>query len=157
VLTQKINYIPREDYGCERRAEPDTASGEGVALLVQMCRQLAESVVMLRRVCSEVDLKLDGLAESLLAAQAEAGMALDAAYVLFNNGELDASWAAAYPSRPKAVLARHQAMVAGGVPDLTETGNCPACPRSGLLFGLPGSTVPTTYRPGRVLSARRGP
>ncbi len=87
----------------------------GLEMLDELVGALQETQLALRSMRVDVGLTLDDLERDLRAARESAHLAHAAASLVSQGAELAASWSD-YPSRPKAVLARHRVAVDYGAP-----------------------------------------
>lgn len=87
----------------------------GLQMLDELVGAFQEAQLALRSMRVDVGLTLDDLERDLRAARESARLAYAAASLVFQGAELAASWSD-YPSRPKAVLARHRVAVDYGAP-----------------------------------------
>ena len=94
----------------------------GLQMLDELVGALQETQLALRSMRVDVGLTLDDLERDLRAARESARLAYAAASLVSQGAELAASWSD-YPSRPKAVLARHRVAV-----DYGASAKVPATP-----------------------------
>lgn len=94
----------------------------GLQMLDELVGALQETQLALRSMRVDVGLTLDDLEWDLRAARESARLAHAAASLVSQGAELAASWSD-YPSRPKAVLARHRVAV-----DYGASAKVPATP-----------------------------
>lgn len=87
----------------------------GLEMLDELVGVLQESQLALRAMRVDVGLTLDELERDLQTARESARLAFGAASLLAQDADLAASWSD-YPSRPKAIHARHRVAVEYGAP-----------------------------------------
>lgn len=87
----------------------------GLKMLDELVGVLQESQLALRAMRVDVGLTLDELERDLRTARESARSAFAAASLLAQDADLAASWSD-YPSRPKAIHARHRVAVEYGAP-----------------------------------------
>lgn len=87
----------------------------GLEMLDELVGVLQESQLALRASRADVGLTLDELERDLRTARESARLAFGAASLLAQDADLAASWSG-YPSRPKAIHARHRVAVEYGAP-----------------------------------------
>ncbi len=87
----------------------------GLEMLDELVGALQECQLALRAIRVDVGLTLDELERDLQTARESARSAFSAASLLAQDADLAASWSD-YPSRPKAIHARHRVAVEYGAP-----------------------------------------
>lgn len=115
----------------------------GLKMLDELVGALQETQLALRSMRVDVGLTLDDLERDLRSARESARLAYAAASLVSQDAELAASWSD-YPSRPKAVLARHRVAV-----DYGASAKVPAMPAADRY----GETLRESYE--RMLQQAR--
>lgn len=146
--------------------DPPPTRGEwvtarGIDMLDELGLALFECQFALRNMRIDVGLTLDELQRDLRRAQDSARLAFEAASLLHQGAQLSSSWTD-YPSRPKAIVARHRVAVDYGAPQaIPDASTAQRCEESLLRPvprqrpSAPGRRCANTSEPGGTPCRRR--